>query len=114
MNNEKVTTITEEPNPELESFYKEIWKPIEGFETQYLFSNYGRVMALERKDYRGKHRKPKILKPLFSSGSSGHYLLATVDLFGAPAKKCFQLKKILKYILKRKRFYEKTPTQGER
>lgn len=28
--------------------YKEIWKPIRGFETRYSISNYGRIKSIER------------------------------------------------------------------
>lgn len=41
----------------------EIWKPIKGFENEYLVSNLGRVKSLERYDRFNRHVKEKILVP---------------------------------------------------
>lgn len=52
--------------------YKEIWKPIKGFETRYSISNYGRIKSIERymvsihKNARKNLMPEKILKTKIS------------------------------------------------
>ena len=41
---------------------KEIWKPVKGYETTYIVSNFGRIKAVERVNYVGKHFKEHIMK----------------------------------------------------
>lgn len=42
----------------------EIWKDIDGYEGDYMVSNWGNVKSLERLDSLGHLRKERILKPL--------------------------------------------------
>lgn len=53
---------------------EEIWKDVIGYEGLYEVSNLGRIKSLEKIDYKGLHRKEKILSPTLNTTTGYYYI----------------------------------------